>query len=176
MVKRQLRQQVRTRIAALTAEARVAEEAAVVAALRRRLPSAGPVLLYAALPDELSVDALFDAVQLVLPRVVGDGEMALHAVSRPLRAGRWHIREPDPSDPVVAPEALAAAVIPGRAFDGDGYRLGRGGGFYDRMLLQTRAVRLGVGYACQRVEAVPREPHDVPVDVVITAAGEWHRG
>lgn len=64
-----------------------------------------------------------------------------------------------------------AVLIPGVAFDARGGRLGRGGGWYDRMLVRyPRAVRVGCGYDVQVVERVPRDPWDVAMDHVVTDA------
>jgi 5-formyltetrahydrofolate cyclo-ligase len=61
-------------------------------------------------------------------------------------------------------------IVPGLAFDSRGRRLGRGGGFYDRFLSQPdlTAVTCGVALEAQILEDLPREPHDVPVDLLIT--------
>jgi 5-formyltetrahydrofolate cyclo-ligase len=75
-----------------------------------------------------------------------------------------------PSDfasPIAVPSVV---LVPGRAFDPEGYRLGRGGGWYDRALpsLRSFATIVGVAYDCQIVPMVPREPHDRRVDIVVT--------
>ena len=59
-------------------------------------------------------------------------------------------------------------VIPAVAFDRRGNRLGRGKGFYDRLLQSTTATKIGVGYDFQLFEEIPVEEHDVPMDFVIT--------
>jgi 5-formyltetrahydrofolate cyclo-ligase len=73
---------------------------------------------------------------------------------------------------VVIPDIL---IVPLLAFDAQGYRLGYGGGFYDRTLAALRAVRpvyaLGLAYAAQQVEAVPREGTDAALDGVVTEQG-----
>ena len=58
--------------------------------------------------------------------------------------------------------------MPAVAFDRRGGRLGRGKGFYDRLLESTRAAKIGVGYEFQLLDQLPTEPHDVPMDIVIT--------
>ena len=72
----------------------------------------------------------------------------------------------------VVPDVL---FVPLLSFDDDGYRLGYGGGFYDRTLAALRAngtpVAVGVGYAAQRVDRVPRGPHDQRLDWIATEAG-----
>jgi 5-formyltetrahydrofolate cyclo-ligase len=63
---------------------------------------------------------------------------------------------------------IDVAFVPGMAFDGDGYRLGRGGGFYDKLLPHLhRAFKVGVAFGCQLVHKVPIELHDVKMDMVL---------
>jgi 5-formyltetrahydrofolate cyclo-ligase len=83
--------------------------------------------------------------------------------------GRWNIPRPVEDAPVVVPDVL---LVPLLAFDRAGYRLGYGGGFYDRTLAdlkpRKRVVAIGVAYAAQEVDFVPRGPHDEPLDFIMT--------
>jgi 5-formyltetrahydrofolate cyclo-ligase len=64
--------------------------------------------------------------------------------------------------------AIDVAFVPGVAFDGEGRRLGRGGGFYDKLLPHLQcAVKVGVAFGCQLMNKVPVEPHDVKMDMVL---------
>lgn len=162
--KADLRRRIRTRIGSLSPEQRAAASAVVVRRLRPLL--VGRVLLYAALPDEVDLTALLAERDLILPRVDGP-DLVLHQVTRPLVPGAWGIDEPDPEDPVVELSTVDTVVVPGRAFDAAGRRLGRGKGFYDR-LLNTSALRIGVGFDEQLVETVPTEDHDQRVARVLT--------
>jgi len=83
-----------------------------------------------------------------------------------LKKGKFGI--PEPANPVFAPEELDLIIVPGVAFDRAGHRLGRGGGFYDRLLPQYQAVRVGICFDFQCLETVPSEPHDCNVDRLIT--------
>jgi len=87
----------------------------------------------------------------------------------PLVKGRMNIPEPNPESPEVFPKVV---VVPPVAFDRRCFRIGYGAGFYDRTLPALRArhpvFALGVAFACQEVEAVPDEPHDVPLDEIVT--------
>jgi 5-formyltetrahydrofolate cyclo-ligase len=84
---------------------------------------------------------------------------------------RFGVAEPGPERPVVRPDHV---LIPLLAFDDDGYRLGYGGGFYDRTLAALRRdgrgplLAIGVGLAAQRVPALPREPFDARLDWIVT--------
>jgi 5-formyltetrahydrofolate cyclo-ligase len=87
----------------------------------------------------------------------------------PTTTGQWDIPRPLEEAPLVEPDVL---LVPLLAFDRKGYRLGYGGGFYDRTLEKFRAQRkvvaFGVAYAGQEVDAVPREPWDQPLDFIMT--------
>ena len=83
--------------------------------------------------------------------------------------GAMGIPEPRPEAPVLVPDLL---FVPLAAFDRRGHRIGYGAGFYDRSLRALRAdrtiVAIGVGYAAQEVERIPREAHDEPLDMILT--------
>ncbi len=88
-----------------------------------------------------------------------------------LKPGAFGILQPDPSRTgAVEWRTIQVAVLPGLAFDLRGCRLGRGAGYYDRSLpaLIAAARRIGLAFECQVVERLPAEPHDVPVDRVVT--------
>ncbi|WP_051553564.1 5-formyltetrahydrofolate cyclo-ligase [Desulfobulbus elongatus] len=69
----------------------------------------------------------------------------------------------------VEPAAIEVAVIPGTVFDRSGHRLGYGLGFYDRFLVRApTAIRIGLSFACQMVERLPAQPHDIPMDMIVT--------
>lgn len=116
---------------------------------------------------------------LYLPRVDRQTKrLAIHRVDDldRLRPGVWQIPEPDPATcPVVTDlGVLDLILVPGVAFDRQGGRLGYGGGFYDKLLVDaTRAYRLVGAYGFQVVPAVPMEAHDQRVDYLVTEAGVW---
>ena len=91
------------------------------------------------------------------------------APGEPLEPGLWDIPVPLPSSPEVLPDVL---LVPGLSFDRAGYRLGYGGGFYDRTLAKLRAVKhvtaIGVAYHAQIVDEVARGDFDAPLDFVMT--------
>lgn len=104
----------------------------------------GLILGYEPLPDEVAIDVAVDAIA----RLDDHGDMTLDSTDGPLDA-----------------TAIAAVLVPGRIFDRDGYRLGRGGGHYDRLLPQLRPGVPVVGITCTArvVDRLPREPHDRPM-------------
>ena len=91
-----------------------------------------------------------------------------------LVAARFGIPEPSDQCPALGPKDLEGALIlvPGLAFDDEGYRIGYGGGYYDRFLAELRHARVpvttvGLAFAACRPTRLPRAPHDIPVDYVI---------
>lgn len=82
------------------------------------------------------------------------------------RRGLW---EPDPSraEPVAAGE-LDLVIVPGLAFDRRGWRVGFGAGLYDRFLSTVTAPRVALAFSLQLQESLPVEPHDEPVDWIVT--------
>jgi 5-formyltetrahydrofolate cyclo-ligase len=84
-------------------------------------------------------------------------------------SGLWDIQIPAETAPEVEPDVL---LVPMLAFDHKGYRLGYGGGFYDRTLAKLRAFKkitaIGVAYAGQEMDAVPHDTHDQPLDWIMT--------
>lgn len=138
------------------------------------------VMAYMSMGSEFDTRFLVDALlqrgaQLVLPRVDRATKMlALHAVrdlQHDLKSGVWGIREPDPArcEPVPLSQ-VDLILMPGAVFDRERRRLGYGGGFYDKMLAlpERRALTLAVAFDEQVVPSVPTEPHDIPVDILIS--------
>ena len=85
--------------------------------------------------------------------------------------GPFGILEPNPMNEEASVNSLDVIFIPGLAFDLKGFRLGYGGGFYDRVLRDTKACKIGVCYSFQLIESLPVEPHDEPVDFIFTEDG-----
>ncbi len=92
---------------------------------------------------------------------------------RQLERGRFGVPEPGPGCPTLAPGDLGLALVPGLAFDLSGRRLGRGRGFYDRLLAGAGGPRFGVAHACQLVERLPEDSWDQRMDGIATP-DRWH--
>jgi len=141
----------------------------------KNIQKAKVILLYHALPDEISLASLLEILHkkenpptLLLPTVKGE-ELILKSYQgiKSLHPGAYSILEPV-GDPFTEYSAIEVAIIPGVAFDKSGSRLGRGKGFYDRLLSQlTQTYKIGVCFSCQFVEYLPSEPHDISMDLVI---------
>lgn len=106
--------------------------------------------------------------QVLLPVVGADGAMSWAAYDGSLVPGRYGI--PVPTGPAADLATAEAVLVPGVAFDPAGGRLGRGGGHYDRTLagLPPHVPVIGLAADSAIVDAVPTEPHDRPVDLVVT--------
>ncbi len=130
------------------------------------------------MPDEFDPVALYTTLEadghpLALPVMQGKGQplvMRRWVIGDPLIAGTWGIKEPGPNAPEVEPEIV---LVPLLAFDKRGYRLGYGGGFYDRTLEKLRRenpklIAIGLGFDELEVDAVPHDDHDQRLNWVLT--------
>jgi 5-formyltetrahydrofolate cyclo-ligase len=136
------------------------------------------VVLYASLPHELPTRPLYEMARrggkdLLWPRTAEPGRLVFAPCRRweDLVPERYGVLAPPPGQEGVAlgPEDLL--LVPGVAFDLEGGRLGRGGGYYDRALGEIGKggpLSVGVGFECQLVDEVPREPHDRTLGAVVT--------
>jgi 5-formyltetrahydrofolate cyclo-ligase len=134
------------------------------------------------MPGELDLRPLLEALHArgcvcALPVVIGPNTPLVFRTWEPgtaLATSRFGIAEPTADRPPARPQH---ALVPLLAFDDEGYRLGYGGGFYDRTLAMLRAdgagplVAIGVGLEAQRRPALPREPFDEPLDWLLTEEG-----
>ncbi len=107
-----------------------------------------------------------------LPALKGSGEALLFrrfALGDALQSAAFGTNEPMPDAPLCTPDVV---LVPLLAFDGRGYRLGYGGGYYDRTLEALRHAKqvlaVGVAYACQEVKAVPMDQYDQLLDAILT--------
>ncbi len=177
--KEQTRALVRARLRELSRTDGLRESAQICARLAPWVRE-GVVAAFAPMPEEVQLWPLLEAVaasgRLVLPRVDGDA-LRMHRVPHldGLRSGPLRLREPPPHATMVDPSFIDVILVPGLAFDAAGNRLGRGRGFYDRLLavLPPTVPRIGVAYACQIVDRVPTERYDVPMTTVVTSTPEY---
>jgi 5-formyltetrahydrofolate cyclo-ligase len=132
------------------------------------------------MPDELRVWSLLrrlgaEGFRLALPVMQGKGLPLLFRAWKQgdaLDKGTWDIAEPKADKPVLEPDVV---LVPLLAFDRKGWRLGYGGGFYDRTLAYLRAHKavaaVGLGYDGQEVDWVPHASYDQRLDWVLTPSG-----
>lgn len=133
------------------------------------------VLCYYPLPDEVDVRevlelALEQGKKVLLPKVVGDDvELLRYASADSLMPGAFGILEPvGDALPLALYDEIDLVVVPGMAFGAQGHRLGRGKGYYDRLLPRLKnAHRVGVCFDFQVFGVIPHESHDCLMDAVI---------
>ena len=130
------------------------------------------VLLYHSLGDEVNTHEFIEKwrlyKQIILPVVVdNDLELRPYTGEMDLRIGAFGIGEPTG---VIFKDydAIDLVVVPGVAFDHTGNRLGRGKGYYDRLLSHIPAFKIGICFPFQLIEDVPSEPLDIRMDAIIT--------
>lgn len=176
-----LREQVKLRLASISAEARQ-ESSLRACGLLSGQPvwqQAASVLLYAPMSTELDVWPLLQAAleggkMVALPKFdVGTQLYKAYQIKdlrQDVRVGHYGIREPLQSCAPVELNRLDFILVPGIAFDLHGRRLGRGKGYYDRLLAAVRGKTCGVAFDEQIVNQIPVEPHDSDVNCILTPA------
>jgi len=175
MTKPELRKLAREKLSRLTRREAAEKSAAIRESIggNRAWREASTVCLFAAHGMEPDVDLLWKHApgkRICYPRVEGR-DLELVAVTAPeaLAVSKWNLREP-PAAAGVPLSEIDLVLVPGLAFTRDGGRLGRGGGFYDRLLGRPllRARRIGICFEVQILESLPLEGHDQRVDEVLT--------
>ncbi|ABK43235.1 5-formyltetrahydrofolate cyclo-ligase [Magnetococcus marinus MC-1] len=161
---------------------RASANAAAVAHLLSHawLGQAERVALYCAIRGELDPAPLLAPLWqmgkiLYLPRLEAGASQirfARHQQGEVWQRGPFGIPQPGPDRAQIEPGAVDLMLVPLVGFDAQGGRLGYGGGFYDRTLAGQRPKLLvGLGFAGQQVEHLPRADHDIPLDAVVTETG-----
>lgn len=178
--KKELRRELRAAVAAL-------EEAYAEAADRqifryvtglREYGKAGAMFCFVGTRDEINTtpileDALRQGKRIGVPKCAAKGIMQVREIRslEELGPGKYGILEPGPDAPVIQPEEIDLAIVPCMSCSHDGRRLGYGGGYYDRYLEQSRAVKAVICRERIMREDIPVEPHDQVMDMVISEEG-----
>jgi 5-formyltetrahydrofolate cyclo-ligase len=179
MEKKEARRQIREAVGRLTAAER-SEKSEVIRRRLEALPElrrAQTVMGFLPMPDELDTlpilaDLLSARKRVYVPRTfVRQKRMIPIRLTDlgKLKHGEFDILEPETEETCAVGE-LDFVIVPGRAFDRKGNRLGRGAGFYDGFMAQKgfRAVRCGVAFACQVLDEIPHNENDLPVAMLVT--------
>jgi 5-formyltetrahydrofolate cyclo-ligase len=152
------------------------------------MKQAHTILAYSSIRQEPDLSPLFtrslfsQSYRWGLPRCVGKTLM-WHLWSPPevsrLQSGAYGILEPTPDSPLLQPEEVDLILVPSVACDRQGYRLGYGGGFYDRLLSDPAWVTkptIGIVFDFAHVPSLPIDQWDRPLQAVCTEAGIWQTG
>lgn len=178
--KARLRRQALDWLATLSSQARIAGDEAL---FRRflalpQIESVRTVLLYHGMDTEPDTVRLLSPLwdmgkQVCLPRCLPGNQMEARLVQRDSTLVRhpYGMLEPGPDCPLIPPDQIDLVLVPGLAFDRSGGRLGRGGGYYDRWLAGFSGITAALCRDGLLMEAIPRLPHDLGVDLVVTETG-----
>ncbi|HEY4951801.1 MAG TPA: 5-formyltetrahydrofolate cyclo-ligase [Verrucomicrobiae bacterium] len=174
-----LRKKVRSELKNLMPEKRKGDSEKLCAKLKEQSfwKNAAAVLFFAPLPEEIDLWPLLEETlaagkTVTLPRFDPAEKSYVAGRVQNLRTeiipGQFGIREPSAGSIEIPLTQLDLILVPGVAFDRHGHRLGRGQGFYDRLLEKFRGIKCGIAFAEQVVEAVPVETRDVKMDFILT--------
>ena len=168
-----IRKAVKERVAAMSETDKQTEADVLFSYLENleQVRNSKKILLYHPMTDEIDVMKAVrkwaETKEIYLPAIEGDDIVIRQYKSeQDLKVGKYGILEPVGAV-LDNPEEINLVIVPGRAFDIRGYRLGRGKGYYDRLLPKMRAIKIGVCFDCQYIFRVPAEEHDIPMDYVV---------
>ncbi len=174
MEKKELRREMKARIAAMDEEAKRSETQRLFDKLELlpEFQESQCLLLYWSLPDEPSSHEFLskwkEKKSLLLPAVIGDElELRRYKGDSDLAVGAFGIKEPI-GEPFFDYDKVELVLVPGLSFDAAGYRLGRGKGYYDRLLpCLTKATTIGICFECQYENSLPHDEWDVPLKRIL---------
>ena len=186
-LKADLRLVMRRTLKQKTEEKCTSDSAKLCARLKEQLffQNARSILFFASLPEEPDLWALLNETlatnkMVALPCFDADNQRyhprRVKDIHVEILSGKFGIREPAPTCIAMPLDDLDLVLVPGVAFDWHGHRLGRGKGFYDRMLQDFKGPKAGIAFDEQIVEAVPAEKNDVKMDFVLTPTRCLARG
>lgn len=177
--KADLRKQIRARLQGLSPATRQESSQALCARMvaQAAWAKAQSVLLFAPRADEPDVWPLLEtalaagktvALPSFLPATNNYTARRISSPGHDIVIGKFGIREPADMSPEMELNQLDLVLVPGVAFDTHGRRLGRGKGFYDRLLRDVRGTKCGVAFEEQMMDAVPVESFDIPLNCILT--------
>lgn len=175
--KAQLRQRIRAQLSAMPEDVRHAEDKLLFSTLLSlpQLEQARTVFLFCGMGTEPDTARLFVPLlergkRIALPRMLPGRQMEVrqYCPERPLVKHPFGIPEPDAGCPLLLWDEIDLVLVPGLCYDRQGVRLGMGGGYYDRWLAHYSGITVGLCRQALLQDKLPTEPHDRPVDVVIT--------
>lgn len=173
-----LRRDIRARLSAMDEQARLAEDAALFDAFLSlpQVQKARTLFLFYGVGAEPHTAPLIDRLialgkTVALPRMLPGHlmDVLVYDPARPLVQNKFGLWEPDEACPALTPEQIDLVLVPALCYDRHNYRLGMGGGYYDRWLEHYRGTTVGLCRSALLADRLPAEPHDRPVDLVVTA-------
>ena len=182
VAKKALRRQLRQARRSLPAATARANAIAVARSLlnNQRVTGCRCIAGYVASDGELDLEPTLKAlsqrgIDVVLPALTSreDGYHMLFRQLVPdrLELGPFNLMQPDANCPSVPTADIDLVLLPLVGYDANGNRLGMGGGYYDRTFVDTRAIRIGIAHAMQRIDSLPHEQHDLRLHAVATEVG-----
>ncbi len=175
--KARLRTLIRNQLADLPQTQRTAEDDTLFSAFLSlsEVDRTNTIFLFCGTGTEPDTARLFPPLlslgkRIALPRMLPGRQMEvrLYCPDRPLVKHPFGILEPDETCPLLIPEQIGMALVPALCYDRKGVRLGMGGGYYDRWLTHYHGLTVGLCREALLQDKLPAEPHDRPVDMVIT--------
>ena len=173
--KKMARQRIKKLVAVMTPESKAAQSAAIWERLEQTeaFRSATDILAYWSMDDEVQTPAFIEkwsgSKRFYLPSIQGEDLIVKRYTGSSALIPGESFSIPEPTgEPVSDLSPITLVIVPGRAFDKEGNRMGRGRGFYDRLLPQLpHAVKAGVCFDCQKLPCVPTDDNDIKMDFVI---------
>ena len=177
--KAELRRQLSLRVKQISAEQRQFDSERARQLLRSQ-PSwshARSILFYVPMVSELDLlplleECLAAGKSVALPRFIPDtgayGAFQIRDFQRDCAPGKYGIAEPQGNCPAICLNLLDFILVPGVGFDPTGHRLGRGKGYYDRLLAQASGIKCGIAYNEQISGQIPVDDHDVLMNCILT--------
>ncbi len=136
------------------------------------------LLLYNSLPDEFPTNNALcrwsKHLNIYLPKVNGKNLDIIRYAPDKIMSGAFGISEPTNIEDKISPSMLDIIIVPAVAFDTNGNRLGRGKGYYDKLLGNSGALRIGIGYDFQILDILPTDNHDIRMNYIFTPTYSIH--
>ena len=131
------------------------------------------ILSYSPYQEEVDVEFINGSYDVALPVISENRIMkAYRSIDKTYLLNKLGIKEPDPLNSIIVDKSdIDVVIVPLLGFDHDLYRLGHGGGYYDLYLKDMDALKIGVAFSIQKLEELPREAWDIPMDIIITETG-----
>jgi 5-formyltetrahydrofolate cyclo-ligase len=133
----------------------------------------GLILFYRSMPGEAALEDAADELgwqRFATTRTPDEGPLTIHPAIGAMEQHRYGFAQPVDDAMDLPPHHISATLVPGMAFDQTGVRLGHGRGYYDELLSRIPSDRPRIGITVDRLlfDALPSEPHDIPMTHIVT--------